>query len=241
MSNFKETNIRKEGITSKPDVKSESSEKRELKKHLNEHLEKSIYYGNSKDGKYKKRIYYGVSGVGMKNFKMNLQLFGNKKIKVSKNNDIVGDNPDKKILLEKEELTTGKHGYERSLKDIASRAWQINYKTGKINGPQGRWLPECERKVYEELAKLDTNKMKAGKEYSISIPKGTGEIIRPNKDYPSSKTPILERITREPADKAIVILQNGGKIHTFPIGSEHSAYNKSAPTIPQVEGKEKKS
>lgn len=53
MSNFKETNTRKEGITSKPDVKSESSEKKELKKHLNEHLEKSIYYGNSKDGKYK--------------------------------------------------------------------------------------------------------------------------------------------------------------------------------------------
>lgn len=53
MFNFKEANRRNEVITGKPDVKSESSEKRELKKHLNEHLEKSIYYGNSKDSKYK--------------------------------------------------------------------------------------------------------------------------------------------------------------------------------------------
>jgi hypothetical protein len=96
--------------------------------------------------------------------------------------------------------------------------------------PQGRWLS---RNAGEQaVANLDTAKMVPGKGYSTPIPKGAGEVVRARAvDQPfPKKTPATEKVTHEPADKAVVILGKDGIIHSFPIGPENSAYNNPAPT-----------
>jgi hypothetical protein len=119
-----------------------------------------------------------------------------------------------------EDITNGPHGPDRPLEDVVSRA----IKDGK---PQGRWLSSEAAK--DAVATLDVDKMVPGTAYSVPIPEGSGVVVRPYNEYPPTDTPASQRYSVDPVDRAIVIRTSTG-IHTFPIGSENSAYGQSAPT-----------
>lgn len=71
--------------------------------------------------------------------------------------------------------------------------------------------------------------MTPGQPYSVPIPEGSGVVVRPYNEYPPTGTPQSQRYITEPADRAVVI-RIEDRIHSFPIGSEHPAYNNPAPT-----------
>jgi hypothetical protein len=126
-----------------------------------------------------------------------------------------------------EDVTNGPHGPDRPLSDVVSRAWQVNPDTKRINGVQSRWLT---REAGENAVKnLDVNNMVPGKGYSVPIPEGAGVVVRPYNEYPVTNTPQSQRYIIESVDRAVVI-RTGDRIHSFPIGSEHPAYNNPAPT-----------
>jgi RHS repeat-associated protein len=126
-----------------------------------------------------------------------------------------------------EDVTDGPHGPYRDIIDVVSRARQTNSQTGKPNGPQGRWLSEeAGRKA---VANLDIEKMKPNAAYSVPIYQNEGVVVRPYNTYPKTDVPASQRYILDPADRAIVIRKPDG-IHTFPIGAEHPAYSKQAPT-----------
>ena len=130
--------------------------------------------------------------------------------------------------IREEDVTTGPHGPERPLRDIIARAWQEDPETEQPRGPQGRWLSRSQAEA--AITNVDSNQMVPGRAYSVPIPEGAGEVVRPYEEYPETKTSQSQRILQEPADRAVVILIEG-EIHTFPIGPEHPAYNVPAPTV----------
>ena len=121
-----------------------------------------------------------------------------------------------------EDVTTGPHGPDRSFETVVARAI-------KEKIPQGRWLSRGagERAV----ANLDISKMKVGEPYSVPLNPNEGEIIRIYGEYPDMGTPASQRYIKEPANRSVVIRQRNDRIHTFPIGPEHPAYNVNAPTL----------
>ncbi|SNS14084.1 protein of unknown function [Geodermatophilus pulveris] len=129
--------------------------------------------------------------------------------------------------IREEDVTTGPHGPERPLEDVISRALSRNPRTGRIAGAQGRWLSRAEAE--RAIADLAVDQMVPGRAYSVPIPEGAGQVVRPYNEYPITGTSPTERIMLEPADRAVVIRKEDG-IHTFPIGPEHAAYDNPAPT-----------
>jgi hypothetical protein len=129
-----------------------------------------------------------------------------------------------------EDVTTGPHGPDRSIEDVVSRARQINPRTGRPNGPQGRWLSREAGEQSVADANLDTNQMMPGEAYSIPLEPGSGVVVRPFNEYPETGIPSGQRYILDPADRAVVIRKSDG-IHSFPIGPEHPAYNRLAPTL----------
>ncbi|MFG6095935.1 hypothetical protein SPB21_11815 [Leptothoe sp. ISB3NOV94-8A] len=119
-----------------------------------------------------------------------------------------------------EDITVGPHGPDRPISDVIARA-------RGDRKPQGRWLSSeaGERAV----SSLDTSKMRVGQAFSVPIAPGDGMVIRAYNDYPPSNLPTSEKYISDSAHKAVVILRRDGSIHTFPIGSEHPAYNRPAP------------
>ncbi len=134
-------------------------------------------------------------------------------------------NPAQSVSILLEDITDGPHGPERPMKDVVARMWKIDPATGKPT-PQGRWLSR--EGAESSVSGLDVPNMIKGKAYSVPIPEGTGEVVRPVGEYPPTSTPKSELYHEEPADRALVVRQ-GDKIHCFPIGPEHPAYNQPAP------------
>jgi len=141
-------------------------------------------------------------------------------------NNIVGgsDVVPKPVL---EDVTTGPHGPDRPLSDVVSRGRIPDPRTGLMI-PQGRWLSREAGEL--AVSTLDTSRMSVGEAFSVAIESGSGVIIRTFNEFPPSNLRPSERFLTEPAERAVVILKRDGRIHTFPIGPEHPAFNKPAPT-----------
>jgi len=211
----------------------ESAETNILKGKLDNNCEEECSRGNLNDKKVEKVIEVDKQNNPNKGYekgeiKETLDNYCNTEVHRENLGGKSGDvNARKTPQICAEDLTTGPHGPDRPIEDVISRAWNPE----KGGGPQGRWLSQSEEK--KAVANLDVDKMKPGEPYSVPIPKGAGEVIRPYKEYPETKTPKTERIMHEPADRAVVISQKG-EIHTYPIGPEHPAYDVPAPTITPV-------
>jgi hypothetical protein len=129
-----------------------------------------------------------------------------------------------------EDITTGPHGPNRPMADVVARAWAINPRTGRPNGPQGRWLNA--QLAQTALNDLDVPKMTVGRAYSVSLPQGAGEVVRVYDEFPDRGIPKAQRFMEQPADRAVVIRNSDDSIHTFPIGPEHPAHAIQAPLVP---------